>query len=118
MDVAHQLVHIFVEVDDFCKQLENYNYDGRLLGDSQTKRPRGPRCGLSDSEIMTLLMAFQRGRFRDFKSFYFFYYPALCVLFSWATELSEICGVDTSRTLSAGIIYAVSQGKRYRYFLY
>lgn len=84
MDVAHQLVHIFVEVDDFCKQLENYNYDGRLLGDSQTKRPRGPRCGLSDSEIMTLLMAFQRGRFRDFKSFYFFitqhyacYFPGL-----------------------------------------
>ncbi len=35
-----------------------------------TKSNRGPACGLSISEIMTILVMFQMSRFRDFKSFY------------------------------------------------
>ncbi len=35
-----------------------------------TKSNRGPSCGLSISEIMTILVMFQMSRFRDFKNFY------------------------------------------------
>lgn len=35
-----------------------------------TKSNRGPACGLSISEIMTILVMFQMSRFRDFKNFY------------------------------------------------
>ncbi len=84
MEVAHQLVRIFVEVDDFCKQLDNYEYKGRLLPQPPAHKPRGPRCRLSDSEIMTILLVFQKVRFRDFKAFYVFiaqyyaeYFPGL-----------------------------------------
>ena len=84
MDVTHQLVSIFVEIDDFCKQLENYenNFDSFLL--SKPSAARGPKRGLSDSEIATILIAFHSIRFRDFKTFYLFlkkyfhnYFPAL-----------------------------------------
>ena len=84
MEVAHQLVRIFVEVDDFWKQLDNYEYKGRLLPSPAAQKPRGPRCRLSDSEIMTILLVFQKVRFPDFKAFYVFiaqyyaeYFPGL-----------------------------------------
>ena len=68
MDMAHQLTTIFCEIDDFCKELDNY-VQHRLLPGS-VKRPRGPACSLSISEIMTILVMFQMVRFRDFKTFY------------------------------------------------
>ncbi len=84
MEVAHQLVRIFVEVDDFCKQLACYIHKGRLLVDENARSPRGPQSGLADSEIMTILLVAQYARFRDFKTFYGFltktyaeYFPGL-----------------------------------------
>ena len=68
MDMSHQLTTIFCEIDDFCKELDNY-VQHRLLPGS-VKRPRGPACLLSISEIMTILVMFQMVRFRDFKTFY------------------------------------------------
>ncbi|MFO1258414.1 MAG: hypothetical protein U1E78_08415 [Gammaproteobacteria bacterium] len=65
---VHQLVRIFCEIDDFCKQLENYTTHLFLTGPSKPKR--GPSCRLSISEIMTILILFQMIRFRDFKTFY------------------------------------------------
>ena len=68
MDITHQLISIFCEIDDFCKELDNY-FSGKLLT-GPTKSQRGPECRLSISEIMTILILFQSTRFRDFKNFY------------------------------------------------
>lgn len=48
----HQLVAIFCEIDDFCKELDR-NISQPLLT-SPTKGRRGPECCLSISEIMTV----------------------------------------------------------------
>lgn len=68
MDIAHQLVSIFCDIDDFCKELDTYTQHKLLSG--PTKSPRGPACQLAISEIMTVLVMFHFIRFRDFKTFY------------------------------------------------
>ncbi len=62
-----QLTRIFCEIDDFCKEINQYTA-GKFLPTQTTKR--GPACCLSDSEIMTILILFQSSRFRDFKNYY------------------------------------------------
>lgn len=68
MDIAHQLVTIFCEIDDFCKELDNLTKNKLLTGPHPGKR--GPTAALSISEIMTILIMFHQVRFRDFKTFY------------------------------------------------
>lgn len=68
MDIVHQLVSIFCEIDDFCKELDEHMKNKLLEG--PMKRPRGPDGLLSISEIMTILVMFQMIRYRDFKTFY------------------------------------------------
>jgi hypothetical protein len=68
MDIIHQLTSIFCEIDDFCKEFDNYFQHKLLTG--PTKGARGPKCNLSISEIMTILVMFQMIRYRDFKTFY------------------------------------------------
>jgi len=63
-----QLVAIFCELDDFCKELDK-NIAHSLLS-SPTKGPRGPNCCLSISEIMTIQILFQMIGYRNFKTFY------------------------------------------------
>ena len=68
MHITHQLIRIFCQIDDFCKELEQYSQHKLLTGPTSGKR--GPTCGLNLSEIMTVLIIFQSTRFRDFKNFY------------------------------------------------
>lgn len=70
MDITHQLVSIFCEIDDHCKQLDT-KFTDKLL--ESAKPRRGPKCGLSESEIMTILVFFQRVRLGDFKTFYLYH---------------------------------------------
>jgi hypothetical protein len=63
-----QLVSIFCEIDDFCKELDK-NMPQPLLT-SPTKGRRGPACCLSVSEIMTIQILFQMVGYRNFKTFY------------------------------------------------
>ena len=67
MDI-HQLIVIFCEIDDFCKELEKYTQH-RLLSGTKQGKP-GPTCFLAISEIMTILVMFQMTGFRNFKTFY------------------------------------------------
>ena len=67
MDI-HQLTRIFCQIDDFCKELNSYTNQKALPSPSRSKR--GPRCSLSDSEIMTILIFFQASGYRNFKTFY------------------------------------------------
>src|ERR1700733_137242 len=64
----HQLVAIFCEIDDFCKELDK-NMPQPLLT-APTKGRRGPVCCLSASEIMTIQILFQMIGYRNFKTFY------------------------------------------------
>ena len=64
----HQLVTIFCEIDDFCKELDK-NISESLLS-APTKGGRGPNCSLSISEIMTVQILFQMVGYRNFKTFY------------------------------------------------
>ena len=68
MDITHQLISIFCEIDDFCKEIDMY-CQHRLLP-SKVKPPRGPKCQLTISEIMTILVMFQMIGYRNFKTFY------------------------------------------------
>lgn len=63
-----QLVAIFCEIDDFCKDLEKNMPQPLLSGPSKGKR--GPERCLSISEIMTIQILFQMVGYRNFKTFY------------------------------------------------
>ena len=64
----HQLIVIFCEIDDFCKEFDK-NISPSLLT-SPTKGNRGPKCCLSISEIMAIQILFQMIGYRNFKTFY------------------------------------------------
>ena len=63
-----QLVSIFCEIDDFCKELNKNRSQLQLTGSSKGRR--GPACCLSISEIMTIQILFQMVGYRNFKTFY------------------------------------------------
>lgn len=69
MDIAHQLISIFCEIDDFCKEIDKY-CQHLLFPSGNNTSTRGPKCGLEISEIMTVLVMFQMIGYRNFKTFY------------------------------------------------
>ena len=62
-----RLTEIFCEVDDFCQAFEA-QWKAYLLGSGAA--PRGPKPGLSVSEIITLLLVLHSSRFKYLKNFY------------------------------------------------
>lgn len=66
---SHQLVRIFCQIDDFCKEFHTYSMH-KLLPAPSLQASRGPGCSLTTSEIMTILVAFQYSGYRTFKNFY------------------------------------------------
>ncbi len=54
---GHQLIAIFCEIDDFCKELKKNFSQSLLTGPIQSKR--GPNCRMTLSEIMTIQIAFK-----------------------------------------------------------
>lgn len=64
---TNQLTRIFCEIDDFCKELNQYTMSKLLPTHTQK---RGPSCRLSESEIMTILIFFQSSGWRNFKNYY------------------------------------------------
>ena len=61
-----RLLHLFCDVDDFCKLFTHWS-QSQLLGPA--KKP-GPKPKLSTSEIMTIIIYFHMTRYRDFKTYY------------------------------------------------
>jgi len=61
------LTEVFCEIDDFCQTFEAQR-QAYLLGSGAP--PRGPKPGLSVSEIITLLLVLHRSRFKYLKNFY------------------------------------------------
>ena len=65
--MLERLVEIFCAVDDFCKAFVP-RWEASLLGSGSA--PRGPKPGLSVSEIITILLVLHGTQFKYLKSFY------------------------------------------------
>ena len=71
MITEDKVTEIFCIIDEFCKFFEQENGKKLLLG-SDGKKHRMRKASLSDSEIMTILLIFHFGSFRNFKHYYTF----------------------------------------------
>jgi hypothetical protein len=69
---THKVAEIFVKVDDFCNEFE-LEFKKHALPSSNTLKKRNRKATLTDSEIITILIAFHGGQFRNFKHFYLGY---------------------------------------------
>jgi hypothetical protein len=69
MLIDTKLVDIFYLADEFCKDF-NKTLEGVQLSADNTKKSRNKPCKLSDSEVITILIAFQLGGYRNLKHFY------------------------------------------------
>lgn len=67
MKCAENLTELYIDVDDFLK-IFLPEFKKRLISDGQIRRNRATQ--MSESEIMTLLIYFQRSKYKDFKAFY------------------------------------------------
>lgn len=64
-----KIIEIFCIVDDFCKEFEKVK-SGHVLPEESNKKRRNRSFNLSDSEVITLLIFFHAGQFRNLKHFY------------------------------------------------
>lgn len=67
-----KVAEIFVSVDDFCNEFEiEFKKQQLLLTNNSSTRNR--KATLCDSEIITILICFHGGQFRNFKHYYLHY---------------------------------------------
>ena len=71
MTTGYKVTEMFCVIDEFCKYFEAENAGKVFLNDDGKKR-RNRKALLSDSEIMTILLYFHFGSFRNFKHYYMF----------------------------------------------
>jgi Transposase DDE domain len=64
-----KVAEIFLKVDDFCNEFE-HEFKKQALPASSKLKKRNRKTALSDSEVITILIAFHGGQFRNFKHFY------------------------------------------------
>ena len=64
-----KITEIFVSVDDFCLHFEQEFKQYQLVHPGNAKK-RNRKKSLADSEIISILIAFHGGQFRNFKHFY------------------------------------------------
>lgn len=67
-----KITEIFCLVDDFCKDFEKAK-EGRTLTEKGSKKQRNRVFKMSDSEVITIMIMFHAGSFRNLKHFYINY---------------------------------------------
>ena len=72
MKYTNKITEIFYSVDEFCIEF-NKAKEGHIISKSTVKKPRNRSCRLSDSEIITIMILFHLGQFRNLKHFYINY---------------------------------------------
>ncbi|WP_276787301.1 IS982 family transposase [Paraprevotella xylaniphila] len=72
MITKDKVIELFCIIDEFCQHFEAANASHLLVGEGGKHR-RKRAAALSDSEIMTILLLFHFGTFRNFKHFYLFF---------------------------------------------
>jgi Transposase DDE domain len=96
---SDKVAEIFVKVDDFCNHFEN-EFAKHSLPTAPDLKKRNRKTTLTDSEVLTILIAFHGGQFRNFKHFYIHYvclhlrdcFPDV-VSYNRFIELSHRCAV-------------------------
>jgi len=71
MCLKMDLTALFCDVDDFVSKKEMSTVQPKVIGKNKTQRIRA--CALSDSEIMTIIIAYHQSGYRNFKAFYIEY---------------------------------------------
>ena len=72
MTTDYEVTELLCIIDEFCKHFDAENA-GNLLEDNSGVKRRRRAASLSDSEIMTILLYFHFGTFRNFKHYYLFF---------------------------------------------
>lgn len=67
-----KIIEIFITTDDFCKNFED-EIKQKQIRTSDEVHLRNRKAGLCESEIITLLISFHSGQFKNFKHFYLHY---------------------------------------------
>ncbi len=67
-----KVIEMYYLVDEFCKEFEQAR-KGHLLTENLTKKSRNRKFKMSDSEIITILILFHLGQYRNIKHFYINY---------------------------------------------
>ena len=67
-----KITEIFCIADDFCKEYD-IEIKKHQIAPNDCKKRRNRHGTMSDSEIMTILLYFHFGSFRNFKHYYIFY---------------------------------------------
>jgi len=67
--MTDKITEIFFYTDEFCKEYYQV-MEGHVLADEITKKKRNKPCKLSDSEVITIMIAFHLGGYRNLKHFY------------------------------------------------
>jgi hypothetical protein len=62
------IIRIYSDVDEFCKVFQKYWREHLLTDNNQPKD--FPRCSMSLSEVMTIVILFHLSGYRCFKWFY------------------------------------------------
>ena len=96
---SDKVAEIFVKVDDFCNHFED-EFKKHSLQPATGIKTRNRKTTLSNSEVITILIAFHGGQFRNFKHFYCNYvchhlrdcFPDV-VSYNRFIELSHRCAV-------------------------
>ena len=70
--ILDKVTEIFCVVDDFCKEFEKAK-EGHVLPEENAKKTRNRKPRLSDSEVITIMIMFHTGQFRNLKLFYIGY---------------------------------------------
>ena len=73
-----ELTTLFCDIDDFCSDFLP-EYHRHLIDDGKIKRVR--KSTLSQSEVMTIIIEFQRSGYRTFKHYY---QRHVCMYLRWA----------------------------------
>jgi len=67
-----KITEIFYLADEFCKEFNKAKL-GHILSEDTAKKSRNRKFTLSDSEVITILILFHLGNFRNLKHFYINY---------------------------------------------
>ena len=70
--MTDKITEIFFFTDEFCKEFYKV-MEGHQLPEETAKKKRNKPCKLSDSEVITIMIAFHLSSYRNLKHFYLNY---------------------------------------------
>jgi len=68
-----KITEIFYAADEFCKEYSQTIKENKLISCNDGKKRRARQHEMSDSEIITILILYHFGSFKNFKHFYLMY---------------------------------------------